>query len=153
MKKKTGAISAPDTGQFKLRLKSLNLKATPQRVAVHEAMLELVHATADMVCEHIAATSKTRISAASVYNILSAMADLGIYARRFNAGSKMWFDVNTFRHLHAYDSVSDTFLDIFDDTLAGAVEDILKRKRIRGYRIDRIDVQLICSPTRRKPKK
>ena len=153
MKRSTSARTAPDTGQFKTRLKSLNLKATPQRIAVHEAMLDLVHATAEMVCEHITTAGKTRISVASVYNILSAMADLGIYARRLNAGSKMWFDVNTFRHIHIYDRASDSFTDIFDDELAEAIEDRFRRKRFKGYKTERIDIQLICSPTRRKTKK
>lgn len=57
MKAKT--LSAPTIEEFKVLLRNKNLKATPQRVAVHEAMLSLGHASADMVVEHIKADRKS----------------------------------------------------------------------------------------------
>ena len=39
--------------EFKQLLKKHSLKATPQRLAVHEAMMSLGHASADMVTEVI----------------------------------------------------------------------------------------------------
>ena len=63
---------------FKNILKSHSLKATPQRLAVHEAMLKLGHASADMVTEEIQKSSGTKVTVASVYNILTSMAMLGI---------------------------------------------------------------------------
>lgn len=150
MRKKSAGHNIQDVEAFKEKLKSFELKATPQRIAVHEAMLVLVHATADMVAEHISAAGSTRISVASVYNILSGMADLGIYARRLSPGNKMWFDVNSFKHLHAFDDENGTFIDIIDDDLVKSLEDRLKKTRVKGYKIDRMDVQLICRPARRK---
>ena len=46
MKAKT--LSAPTLDEFKVLLRNKNLKATPQRVAVHESMLSIGHASADM---------------------------------------------------------------------------------------------------------
>ena len=149
MRRKTAGHGAPDVEIFKEKLKSFGLKATPQRIAVHEAMIALVHATAEMVAEHVRSEGKTGITVASVYNILSGMAGLGIYSRRLSSGSRMWFDVNTFRHIHVYDSTSDTFIDIFDDDLVGRIEDNLKRRRIKGYKMDGMDIQLICHPSRK----
>ena len=40
---------SPDMEDFKHLLRRHSLKATPQRMAVHEAMMELGHASADMV--------------------------------------------------------------------------------------------------------
>ena len=44
----------PNMEEFKLILKKHSLKATPQRLAVHDAMMTLGHACADMVTEEIA---------------------------------------------------------------------------------------------------
>ena len=43
----------PNLEEYKLLLKKHSLKATPQRLAVHEAMMSLGHACADMVTESI----------------------------------------------------------------------------------------------------
>jgi len=153
MKKKLSDRLAPMSMEaFQGRLKELGLKATPQRSAVHEAMISLIHANADMVAEHISARSETRVTVASVYNILSGMSELGIYSRRMSPENKMWFDVNAFRHLHAYDAAEGTFIDIMDDELAKLFEDRLKRVRIKGYKFERADVQIICRPVKKKRK-
>ena len=51
---------------FKKILKDKGLKATPQRVAVHEAMISLGHASADQVGQHIAQNSSVKITVSSV---------------------------------------------------------------------------------------
>ena len=66
----------PTLEEFKAILKKHSLKATPQRLAVHEAMMELGHASADMVAENIKAKNLAKVTVASVYNILTQMAML-----------------------------------------------------------------------------
>ena len=82
----------PDIIQFKRLLRDRGLKATPQRSAVHEAMWNLVHASADDVAAWLAEHGSVHVSSASVYNILTLLADLGIYGRRSARGGKMVFD-------------------------------------------------------------
>lgn len=144
--------AAPDTLKFKELLKNKGLKATPQRLAVHDAMLKLGHASADMVAEQMANAGFTRITIASVYNILSTLADLKIYSRRMSANNKMYFDVNSFRHIHLYDKANHEYRDLLDDELMELVESKLKGRRFRGYAIDSVDIQIVCHPTRRKPR-
>ncbi|MGN1211722.1 MAG: transcriptional repressor, partial [Candidatus Cryptobacteroides sp.] len=98
---------------FKAILRKHALKATPQRLAVHEAMLRLGHASADMVTEEIRANSSTKVTVASVYNILSGLAVLGVYSHRMSSNNKMYFDVNNFRHIHIYDRENHCFKDYF----------------------------------------
>ena len=43
----------PDMEEFRVLLKEHGLKSTHQRLAVHEAMMRLGHASADMVTEEI----------------------------------------------------------------------------------------------------
>ena len=140
---------APDVEEFKTLLKRHSLKATPQRLAVHEAMMELGHASADMVGEAIAQAGKVRVTAASVYNILSQLALLGIYQHRLSANNKMFFDVTTSRHMHLYDTRNHTYRDIVDDELMDLIDAKLARRRFRGYKIEGIDIQILARPTRK----
>lgn len=142
--------AAPNMEQFKQILKDKKLKATNQRLAVHEAMLALGHACADMVVEHITTMSNVKVTVASVYNILSNLADIKLYHRRLSSNNKMYFDVNTFKHAHLYDSVNNEYKDIVDAELIKLIEGYFKERKFRGYKVDAIDIQIVCHPTRRR---
>ena len=124
----------PSLDEFRTRLKRHGLKATRQRLEVHEAMMVLGHASADLVTEEIARRGVVKVTVASVYNILSQLADLKIYSRRLSSNNKMYFDINNF---------------IFDDELAELVQAHLKRRKFRGFTVEDIDIQLIARPTRK----
>ena len=136
--------------QFKNALKSHSLKATPQRLAVHEAMLRLGHASADMVTEEIRKSGSTKVTIASVYNILTHMAVLGIYHHRLSSNNKRYFDVNTFKQFHIYDSENHLYKDVVDNELVELIENHFGKRRFRGYSIDHIDIQLVGRPTKKK---
>lgn len=135
---------------FKQLLKKHSLKATPQRLAVHEAMLTLGHASADMVTDVISQKGEAKVTVASVYNILTNMAMLGVYDYRLSANNKMYFDVNTFKHMHLYDQENHVFKDVIDDELIALIESHLGKRRFKGYKIESIDIQLVGRPTRKK---
>lgn len=132
---------------FRELLKKNGLKVTPQRIAVHEAMLRLGHACADMVTDEITKTGKAKVTVASVYNILTQLSLLGIYNHRFSENNKMYFDVNTFKHFHLYDTVNHVFSDVIDDELYSLIESRLLTRRFKGYKIDGIDVQIMAHPS------
>lgn len=138
--------------RFVASLKRNNMRATPQRLAVHRAMLDMGHACADMVAESLAADSEANVTVASVYNILTQLANAGIYARRLSANNKMYFDVHPSRHIHLYDSVNHVYKDVPDDELLNIVGNYFSGRRFRGYNIEDIDIQIVVRPTRRKYK-
>lgn len=140
----------PNMEEFKTLLKKHSLKATPQRLAVHEAMMSLGHACADMVTEAIKEKGTTKVTVASVYNILTQMAMLGVYHYRLSSNNKMYFDVNTFKHIHFYDHENHVYKDVIDDELVAMIESHLGRKRFKGYKLESIDIQLIGRPTKKK---
>ena len=113
-------------------------------------MMELGHASADMVTEQIKGCCKANITLASVYNILTQLADLGIYDHRLSANNKMYFDVNTFRHIHIYDEENHAYKDVIDDKLIEIIDEHLKNKRFRGYSVQGVDVQILAKPTKAK---
>lgn len=140
----------PTLEEFKEILKKHSLKATPQRLAVHESMIELGHASADMVTEKIKAKETAKVTLASVYNILTHMAMLKVYSYRLSANNKMYFDVNTFKHIHLYDHENHIFKDVVDDDLIALIESHLMRKKIKGYKIEGVDIQIVAHPTKKK---
>ena len=140
----------PTLEEFKDILKKHSLKATPQRLAVHEAMISLGHASADMVTDAIKENSTAKVTVASVYNILTQMAMLGVYHYRMSSNNKMYFDVNTFKHIHLYDHENHTFKDVIDDELISLIEAHLIKKKVRGYKIENIDIQLVARPSTKK---
>lgn len=135
--------------ELKVFLRKHSLKTTPQRIAVHEAMLALGHACADMVTEYIAEHSGAKVTVASVYNILTAMAGIGVYSHRLSANNKMYFDVNTFSHIHLYDTVNNTYRDIYDEDLLAYASARLRRRKFKGYNVDGFDIQILCHPSRK----
>ena len=134
--------------EFKTQLKRHGFKATRQRLAVHEVMMELVHASAYDVCQALRAQGSA-VTVASVYNILSQLADCRIYARRLSATNKMFFDVYSERHVHLYDRENHTWRDLVDDELAALVNAHLKRRKFKGFTVEDIDIQIIARPTRK----
>ena len=142
----------PRMEDYLARLKKLGLKVTPQRTAVHKAMLKLGHASADMVAAEINKSGKRTATVSSVYNILSQLSGLGIYQRRMSSNSKMYFDVNTSKHIHLYDTVDHVFNEVKDDETFKAIESMLTSRRFKGYKIDGVDIQILAHPTRRRKK-
>lgn len=138
----------PSMDDFRSQLRRHGFKATRQRLAVHEVMMELVHASAEMVKEELAQRG-AKITASSVYNILSQLADCHIYGRRMSAGSKMFFDVIGNRHIHLYDRENHTYRDLVDEDLDALVNAHLKRHKFKGFTVEDIDIQLIARPTRK----
>ena len=141
-------LPIPTLDDFRTQLRRHNLKATRQRLAVHEVMMTLGHASADMVCEQLARKG-SHVTVASVYNILSQLADYRIYGRRMSGASKMFFDVIGGRHIHLYDRENHTYRDLVDEDLDALVNAHLKRRKFKGFTIEDIDIQLIARPTRK----
>ncbi|MBQ6953262.1 MAG: transcriptional repressor [Bacteroidales bacterium] len=137
--------------EFRTQLRRHKLKATRQRLAVHEVMMELGHASADQVQETLRQRGAA-VTVASVYNILAQLADQRIYGRRLSATNKMFFDINNSLHIHLYDRENHTYRDLMDDELQNLVNAHLKRRKFKGYTVEDIDIQLIARPTTRKTK-
>lgn len=145
-----GSNSRHISATEKLRefLKSRSLKATPQRIAVHEAMLALEHAGADQVAAYISEHGTVQVTTATVYNILTQFSDLGLYARRMSPDNKMIFDFDASPHIHLFDSKAHNLVNVSDDGILDLISAQMRRRRFRGYKIDYAELTLVCHPTR-----
>ena len=138
----------PTMDEFRTLLRRRGLKATRQRIAVHDVMMVLVHASAEMVKEELSERG-AKVTTSSVYNILSQLADCRIYGRRMSGANKMFFDVISGRHIHLYDRENHTWRDLVDEDLDALVNTHLKRRKFKGFTVEDIDIQLIARPTKK----
>lgn len=141
----------PTLDDFRSQLRRHNLRATQQRLAVHDVMMTLEHASADMVQKELAERGAS-VTVASVYNILSQLADYRIYSRRLSATNKMFFDIEGVRHIHLYDRENHSYRNLQDEELSELVAAHLKRRKFKGYTVEGIDIQIIAKPTRKTKK-
>lgn len=145
----TQASNITGIEDFKSQLKKLGLKATAQRLAVHRAMMELEHASVDTVSASIAEEGLVKITQSSVYNILSQLADLGVYRQRLSVNNKMYFDICNQRHIHMYDMVNHTFRNLPPDELQDLVLERLRKKKFKGYKVEGVEIQILARPNKR----
>ena len=81
--------------------KSKGIKATPQRVVVYKALMELKHPCAEEVIEQV--RSKTPlVSVATVYNVLEFFFKSGLINKVLTGDNRMYFDVDVHEHHHLY---------------------------------------------------
>jgi len=139
--------------KFKITLKAKGLKSTPQRMAVHKAMLALEHACAEQVAAEIKLKGGTPITTSSVYNILSQLSSIGIYRQVSTPDSKMFFDIETLPHAHIFNKKTNELVNIPDEGIMQIVGEHFLKKRFRGLKVENIDITLNCRPSRGARKK
>jgi Fe2+/Zn2+ uptake regulation proteins len=123
-------------------LRSHKLKATPQRVMVYGKLLEIGHASADMVYSQLNADNPA-MTVATTYNILESFVKAGIVKRLFSSTNKMFFDINTDPHMHLYCEDGEHFIDYYDPQLQSMVESYLRGKKIRNFDVRDINIELV----------
>lgn len=128
--------------QLKAEIQKSGLKATPQRIAILDAMHKLGHASADMVAEQLKSVFPS-LTVATIYNVLESFVEKSLVVRRFSSNNKMYFDVNTYAHAHLYFINDNSYLDYDDPELLELVNDYFKRKSIPDFKITSIDIQIV----------
>lgn len=127
---------------IKEKIQQSGLKATPQRIAVYNAMMKLGHASADMVVGTLKDSFPT-LTVATIYNVLESFVEAGLVVRRYSSNNKMYFDINTYEHAHVYDRKTNTYRDYDDPELIKLVMDYLSRKGSPDLVFTNVDIQLI----------
>jgi Fur family peroxide stress response transcriptional regulator len=128
---------------YKLKLKELGLKVTPQRLAVLEAVNTLHnHPTADEVGQFIR-KMYPNIGTGTVYKTLDTLVEKGIIRRVKTERGLLRYDPITNSHHHLYCAVSERIEDYYDEELSKMLEDYFSMKKIKGFDIDEIRLQII----------
>lgn len=119
------------------------LKVTPQRIAILEAIIQLKnHPTADNIIDYIR-NYHPNIATATVYKVLDALNANGLIRKVKTEKDVMRYDAVMERHHHLYCSESDRIEDFVDPELNQIVEKYFKKKKIPYFEIEDVRLQII----------
>jgi Fur family transcriptional regulator, peroxide stress response regulator len=125
------------------RLTAHGLKVTPQRLAILEAVHQLHnHPTADQIIDYIR-NNHPNIATGTVYKVLDALVDHHLMIRVKTDKDIMRYDADLNVHHHLYCSDSDSIEDYFDDELNRLLDSYFRKKKIPGFHIEDIKLQII----------
>lgn len=133
-------------------LKQNNLKVTPQRIAVLEAFDNLdMHPTAEEVSGYIR-KKYPGIATGTVYKILDIMVERELIKKVKTDRDIMRYDAVMDKHHHIYDRQSGDIIDYFDEDLDNLLSEYFNKKKIPGFRIDEIKLQISGKKTEKNKK-
>lgn len=130
-----------------------NLKVTPQRVAVLDALMSIgKHPGADAVKEYVR-QHHPNMALGTIYKILDTLCERNIIRRVKTDRDFMRYDIATQSHHHIYYEQSDCIDDYYDATLDKMLQEYFAKKPILNFSIKEINLQIVgtrkeCKPTK-----
>jgi Fur family peroxide stress response transcriptional regulator len=119
------------------------LKITPQRLVIFEAIYKLSnHPTADAIIGYIR-EAHPNIATGTVYKVLETLVEQGLIRKVKTDKDIMRYDAVIEKHHHIYFTDSDKIEDYFDNELNELLEKHFKEKKIPGFKIEDIRLQII----------
>ena len=124
-------------------LKDSNLKVTPQRIAVLEALNKLRdHPTADRIKEYVV-KNHPNIAVGTIYKTLETFVDKGLVKKVKTERDVMRYDAILDKHHHLYCEDTERIEDFFDNKLNDMLEEYFKKKKIPNFKVKDIKLQII----------
>ena len=124
-------------------LKDSNLKVTPQRIAVLEALNNLrEHPTADKIKEYVV-KNHPNIAVGTIYKTLETFVEKGLVKKVKTEQDVMRYDAILDKHHHLYCEDTELIEDFFDDQLNEMLEEYFKKKKIPNFKVKDIKLQII----------
>jgi len=124
-------------------LKNGNLKVTPQRIAVLEALNNLKeHPTADKIKEYVV-KNHPNIAVGTIYKTLETFVETGLVKKVKTEKDVMRYDAILDNHHHLYCKDSERIEDFFDEELDIMLEKYFMKKRIPNFKVKDIKLQII----------
>ena len=127
-----------------VNLKNSNLKITPQRVAVLEALNKLQdqHPTADKIKEYVV-KNHPNIAVGTIYKTLETFVEKGLVRKVKTEQDVMRYDAILDKHHHLYCEDTDRIADFFDIKLNEMLEEYFKKRKIPNFKVRDIKLQII----------
>lgn len=124
-------------------LKNSNLKVTPQRVAVLEALNNLKnHPTADKIKEYVV-KNHPNIAVGTIYKTLETFVEKGLVKKVKTEKDVMRYDAILDNHHHLYCEDTERIEDFYDDQLNQMLEQYFEKKKIPNFKVKDIKLQII----------
>lgn len=126
-----------------LDLKSINLKVTPQRVAVLEALNNLRnHPTADNIKEYVVKNHPS-VAVGTIYKTLETFVEKGLIKKVKTEKDVMRYDAIIENHHHLYCEATEHIEDFFDENLNKMLDEYFKKKKIPNFKVKETKLQII----------
>ncbi len=130
-----------------------NLKVTPQRMAVLEALMAIKdHPTADEVKEYVR-KNHPNLAQGTVYNILETFCNKEIIRKVKTDRDFMRYDIEMHKHHHLYCEECDYIENYFDEELDVILQKYFEKKQIPNFNIKEINLQIMGHYKDHKPTK
>ncbi len=131
------------TNKIRNKLVEKELKVTPQRMAILEAIIKLNnHPTAENIIDYIR-KNYPNIATATVYKVLDALVANELIEKVKTESDVMRYDAIMESHHHIYYSDSDRIEDYSDNDLNELLEKYFEKKKIPDFKIEDIKLQII----------
>ncbi len=124
-------------------LKNSDLKVTPQRIAVLEALENLKdHPTADKIKEYVV-KNHPNIAVGTIYKTLETFVEKGMVCKVKTEEGVMRYDAILDKHHHLYCEDTNRIEDFFDEELNNMLEKYFQKKKIPNFKVKDIKLQII----------
>lgn len=129
------------------------LKVTPQRLAVLEALTMLkTHPTVEDIKEFVR-KKNPNLALGTVYNILDTFYEKRIVTKVKTDKDFVRYDMDMHKHHHIYCEECDSIENYYDDELDQLLQGYFKKKRIPNFEIKEINLQITGNYIEHKPTK
>ena len=125
------------------------LKITPQRISVYEALMQLDHPDADEIAQ-LVNESNPAIAKGTIYNVLELFCKKDIIRKVKTDQDKMRYDPVLHKHHHLYDEKSTKIYDYVDEKLDNLLERYFAKKNINNFNIKEIKLQIVGEKKKQK---
>lgn len=133
-------------------LADTNIKITPQRIAVLEAIISLgKHPAAEDIINLLQLTTP-HTTPGTVYKTLDLFVQKGILKRVKTDDGVFRYDQILEKHHHLYCAESERIEDYFDDKLNRILDEYFKSNKIKNFNIKEIKLQISGSFTDKQAK-
>jgi Fe2+ or Zn2+ uptake regulation protein len=125
-------------------IRSVGLKATPQRISVLKVLSEMTsHPSADMLMDALENQGYV-MSVGTIYNILETFSEKGLILKLKDNQEVMRFDANTKFHVHIYNKENNGICDYFDPELEVLLADYFKHKLPEDLSFNRMELSIFA---------
>ncbi|MBU1097474.1 MAG: transcriptional repressor [Bacteroidetes bacterium] len=129
--------------KLSMDLKKSNLKVTPQRMAVLEALDSLKnHPTADKIKEYVI-KNHPNVAVGTIYKTLETFFEKGLVKKVKTEKDVMRYDAILKKHHHLYCEDTEQIEDFFDDKLTKMLEEYFKKREIPNFQVKDLKLQII----------
>ncbi|MDD4009052.1 MAG: transcriptional repressor [Fermentimonas sp.] len=130
------------TNQVREILKDKNLKITPQRVSILEAVFSLNnHPNAQQIIDTVHKKSPN-ISVGTIYKTLETFVENGVISKVRHIDESLRYDWRVENHHHLYVEEDNKIVDYINDELNILLEDFFRKNRIPGYEVKSVKVHI-----------